>query len=64
MTTTEFPYKVGRVDGTGPVIGFLTLAAAEDYVATYLTANNPEGVDNGDYYIDGDQDDERPGVTA
>jgi hypothetical protein len=46
------PVKVGRVDCSGPVVGFPTIAAAEDYVATTLADADPEGVERGDYYVD------------
>jgi hypothetical protein len=48
---------VGRVDGKGPVVSFLTVAAAENYIATYLTKFNPKGVERGDYYIDATEED-------
>lgn len=51
-----YPFSVGRVDGTGPVLGFPSVGAAENYVATYLTANDPDGVEAGKYYIDGPEE--------
>jgi hypothetical protein len=48
---------VGRVKTAEVIERFATVAEGENYVATTLTETDPEGVERGDYFIDGPEPD-------
>lgn len=45
---------VGRVDGTFGPLGFPTVETAEHYLAVVIAEDDPSGVEQGHYYVDGD----------
>ncbi len=49
----EYAYIVGRHETGKRLAGFQTLSQAEKYIAGTLYGADPEGVERGDYYIDG-----------
>ncbi len=46
-------YRVGHNDRGSPFAAFKSAEAASEFIGGYLRRDDPEGVDAGDYYIDG-----------
>lgn len=44
---------IGRVDGTYGPVGFPSVESAEHYLAVVVAKDDPSGVEQGHYYIDG-----------
>ncbi len=49
-------YRVGHNDRGGPFATFRTAEAASEFIGSTLRRDDPDGVDAGDYYIDGPGD--------